>query len=63
MHASIEIPVTALSAIAGRSVTTATRQIINTMNAAEPKSRTPRLKRFSRYSYADVMPRRQKNGR
>ena len=36
---------------------------MKTMNAADPKSLTPRLKRFSRYSYAEVIPSRQKNGR
>ena len=50
MHASIDAPVTALSVMAGSNVTTATRHTMNTMNAADPNSLTPRLNRRSRYS-------------
>ena len=51
---STPTPVTASMAIAGSSVTIATRKTMKTTNTPEEKSLVPRLKRFSRYSYALV---------
>ena len=55
-------PVTASMAIAGSSVTIATRKTMKATNTPEENSLVPRLKRFSRYSYALVRFIRRKTG-